>query len=88
MRVFEYRHDVSKRLSIVFSKWQGLEHDRTQKSFAEKIGVDRKALMSWLSGRTLPKAEQIFRICLLCQCSADWLLGLSSNENEWKENDK
>lgn len=79
---FEYRYNVSKRLSIVFSKWQELDYDRTQEVFANEVGVERKTVMKWLSGETLPKAEQIYQICLLCQCSADWLLGLSSNEND------
>lgn len=78
---FEYRYNVSKRLSIVFSKWQRLDYDRTQEVFANEVGVARNALSRWLSGKTVPNAEQVHQICLLCHCSADWLLGLS-NENE------
>ena len=47
---FEYRYNVSKRLSIVFSKWQGLDYDRTQEVFAKKVGVARNALSRWLLG--------------------------------------
>lgn len=77
---FEYRYNFSKRLSIVFLEWQGLDYDRTQEVFAEEVGVKRQALYRWLSGKRVPNAEQIHQICLLCHCSADWLLGLNEHE--------
>lgn len=82
MRVFEYRAEVSQRLSIIFAEWQGYDKYRTQERFSKLLNIERKALMHWLSGDTLPKAEQIYQICKMCNCSADWLLGLSSEREK------
>lgn len=81
MKVLNYRYQVAERLNLIFGEWQSCARnrsERTQKDFSKLLNIERKALMNWLRGDTLPKAEQIYQICKLCNCSADWLLGLSN----------
>lgn len=82
MLIYGYRYKVSKRLSIIFGEWQGYDRDRTQKRFGELLGVTRGSVVRWLRGDSLPKLEQIYQICLMCNCSADWLLGLTTEREE------
>lgn len=50
-----------------------------QTEIAEKIGVERKALNSYMNGRSQPNALGIARMAVLFNVSADWLLGLTSD---------
>jgi len=53
-----------------------------QSDFARKIGVDRSTLSQLLSGpdSRLPRADTIAAIAINNQVSADWLLGLSQED--------
>ena len=49
--------------------------------FAEKIGLSRKNLGFYLNGDRIPDALTLRQICEKCSVSADWLLGLSLEQN-------
>ena len=53
-----------------------------QSSFARAVGLDRSTLAQLLSasGPRLPRAETLAAIATACAVSADWLLGLSQQE--------
>ena len=41
---------------------------------------DRKAVVHWRNGQTVPDAVSVRQMCLLFGVSADWLLGLDDAE--------
>ena len=47
-------------------------------AFADELKMSRQAVSFYLSGdRKLPDGPSLLNICKRCNCSADWLLGLS-----------
>lgn len=48
----------------------------TQKQAAEELGVSNKTLNSWETGRSMPKADAIKRICEVYGVSYDNLIFL------------
>lgn len=73
----EFRDEVSLRLRIAFLGWKHDEENRTQQAFSKLIGVKKRTLWSWLTGKTLPNMEQLHDICDICNCSAEWILCLT-----------
>lgn len=55
--------------------------DRTHDQFAREAGICRPTLTLYLSGKRVPSAETLYRICKAAGCSADWLLGLEEFDN-------
>ena len=49
---------------------------------AEGAGVAASTVISWEQGRRSPNSDQLARLCLAIGCSADYLLGLHSAEDE------
>ncbi|MBC6439773.1 MAG: helix-turn-helix transcriptional regulator [Rhodospirillales bacterium] len=80
MRPYD-RRDATRvfreRLMAVIKRQGG-----SQAAFARQIGVDRSTLSQLLSTREdrLPRADTVAAIAQTCQVSADWLLGLSQQE--------
>lgn len=49
----------------------------TQRSFAQRIGLTQPTVALYESGKRTPDIETLGRICRVCGCSADWLVGIS-----------
>ncbi len=49
----------------------------TQQRLAEQLGVSHDAVKSWEKGEYLPTLPHLLEICILLNCDADYLLGLS-----------
>ena len=56
------------------------ENNLNQKSFAEEINVSQSQVSDWTSGKSKPSFDAIRDICLRFNISADYLMGLKSNE--------
>ncbi len=52
---------------------------KSQDVFAGEIGISRGALSYYENGEREPDAEIIYKICELCNVSADYLLGFTDN---------
>lgn len=50
---------------------------RTQAEFADFLGIARPTVGFYENGDRLPDAAVLKKICERCNCSCDWLLGLS-----------
>lgn len=61
---------LSERLNI-------LKGNMTTVDFAKKCGICRATAGFYLDGVREPSANNIEKICKRCDCSADWLLGLT-----------
>ncbi|MBQ8885519.1 MAG: helix-turn-helix transcriptional regulator [Clostridia bacterium] len=48
----------------------------TQKQIAEKLGISEGNISNWKKGLNLPSVETLYRLCILLETSADYLLGL------------
>lgn len=46
----------------------------TQKTVADKLGVDQSTVCLWEAGRTCPRAETLVRVAALYGCLVDDLL--------------
>ena len=54
------------------------QEGETQTQFAERISLSRSTIALYESGQLSPDIETLARICRVCQCSADWLIGLAN----------
>ncbi len=54
----------------------------TQQKLADALGVKRQTVSLYISGQSMPDAEQLRNIALFFGVSADWLLGLSEFETQ------
>ena len=46
-------------------------------AFAKKLGISQQTADCYINGKRKPSLDFIYRVCGVCNCSADWLLGLS-----------
>ena len=56
------------------------DHGDTQQSLAQKLNVSLYAVRCWEQDRSAPSHEILVKICRLYQVSADYLLGLSDED--------
>lgn len=54
-----------------------LKGSMTSVAFAKKCGICRATAGFYLDGVREPSVNNIEKICKRCDCSADWLLGLT-----------
>lgn len=50
----------------------------SQKTLAEAVGVDKRAVIFWEQEVNEPKASYVKNLALYFGCSADYLLGISN----------
>lgn len=48
---------------------------KSQDSFAEKFGLERRTIGKWELGTAVPSFEDVIRLCELLECNIDYLLG-------------
>ncbi len=53
----------------------------TQLQMAERVPVSRTGYSSWEQGKSKPDLEDLFKLCVFFNVSADFLLGLSDVAN-------
>jgi transcriptional regulator with XRE-family HTH domain len=47
-------------------------------AFAKKLGISQQTADCYINGKRKPSIDFLYRICIVCNCSADWLLGLTA----------
>ena len=62
-----------------FAKLRG---KRTQKEFADYLGIARPTVGFYENGDRIPDAAALKKICSVCGVTSDYLLGLSDYENQ------
>lgn len=69
--------EISMR--VIFGKrFRSLRmNGETQSQFAERFGLTRSTVAAYEAGRAIPPIVTLSRICRLCRCSMDWLIGLA-----------
>lgn len=68
---------MCKKFSVTISRMKSLQGNMSVAAFARYIGIPQKTLDSCIKGERKPSVEIVMHICARCDCSADWLLGLS-----------
>lgn len=68
---------ATSRVPEFQARFRELRGEVTQEQFAKKIGVSRPTIGLYESGARIPDAEILRDICLKCNVSSDWLLGIS-----------
>ncbi|MBQ3505377.1 MAG: helix-turn-helix transcriptional regulator [Clostridia bacterium] len=51
----------------------------TQKEIANELGITESNLTNWKKGENVPSLETFYRLCILLEVSADYLLGIADN---------
>ncbi len=51
----------------------------TQKQLAEELEIDNSNITKWKTGEYYPSLEVFYKLCLILDVSADYLLGLTDN---------
>lgn len=54
-------------------------------AFARHLGMNQKTVDLYVKGERKPSVELVLSVCERCSCTADWLLGLSSTNEEGLE---
>lgn len=52
------------------------ESKYTQKEIAKKLNITESNITNWKKGENLPSVEILYKLCVLLEESADYLLGL------------
>ena len=50
--------------------------------FARFLGMNQKSLDNYVKGQCKPSVELVVTVCIKCDVSADWLLGLKIKHGE------
>ena len=51
-------------------------------AFAKRLGISQQTVDCYINGKRKPSLDFIYRVCSVCGCSADELLGLPSIAGE------
>lgn len=54
----------------------------SQAALAIKCECTCRTIQAWERGDSLPGCEAVFLLCIALNCSADWLLGLATYQDE------
>ena len=65
----------------VASRLKTLRGAKTQAEMAEILGIAQQGWARYEAGKVMPGAEVIHQICVKLHKSADYILGLTDNEN-------
>ena len=65
----------------VSGRLRSLRGGRTQADMAEILGIAQQGWARYETGKVVPGAEVIHQICVKLHVSADYILGLSDDEN-------
>ena len=65
--------NFSKRLKETL-KWK----EMSQTKFAKLLGIEKSNITNWIKGKSAPNLELFYRICLILNESADYLLGIDN----------
>ena len=66
-------------MSILSERLRELRGTQSQAEMAAPLGIKYQHWAKYERGESAPGAEMLANICRVHACSADWLLGLSSN---------
>ncbi len=61
------------------------EHGYSQEELGEKLGVSRQAISKWELGESSPDTDNLIALAKLYDCSIDYLLGFSKDEQSSSE---
>lgn len=64
-----------------------IENDLTVKDVCDALGRELVTVYDWLSGKHTPRADDMFKLSNLFNCSIDYLLGRTENYEEIKQKD-
>lgn len=51
-------------------------------AFAKKLGISQQTADCYINGKRKPSLDFLYRVCSVCGCSADELLGLPALESD------
>ena len=60
----------------VISRVKSLMNGDSVYAFAKKLGISQQTTDCYINGKRKPSLDFIHRVCVVCNCSSDWLLGL------------
>ena len=81
---FKSPHDVDSMKRSLRDKLGELRRNagyKTQDSFAQALDVSLETVRNWEQGKTLPEYNALLQICLLLDCSIDYLFGIIPEQN-------
>ena len=59
-----------------------LKHHLTQAEFAKRLSVEKMAISKWECGYSMPRLPMVRVICNTFSVSADWLLGITQEDED------
>lgn len=69
----EYKNNIAEGIERI----EKYKCCKTQDSFAEELGLERRAISRWETGKSLPNIKNLKKICNLLDCNVDYLFGFS-----------
>lgn len=68
-------HSYQENRNDSSSKYQKYSYCKSQEGLAEKIDVERRTIIRWESGKSIPSIKELILLCDALDCSVDYLLG-------------
>lgn len=68
------------RLPSLRIRLRELQGSMSTTDFAKKLDLSRQTVGFYLNGERIPDSETLIKICTRCNVSADWLLGIETEE--------
>lgn len=72
-RWIEYKENYGEEIDRI----KKYECCKTQDTFAAKLGLERRAISGWETGKSLPNTKNLKKLCDILDCSVDYLFGFS-----------
>ena len=69
-------------LEDVVSRVKDAMNGESVYAFAKRLGISQQTVDCYLNGKRKPSLNFIYRVCSVCGCSADGLLGLPTVSGE------
>lgn len=69
----------------VVERARSLQQGATTVDFAAKLGMTQQTVDLYLKGSRKPSLEFVYKLCCAFDVSADWLLGLSTTNEEGRD---
>ena len=66
----------------VISRVKSVMNGDSVYAFAKKLGISQQTADCYINGKRKPSIDFLYRICIVCNCSSDWLLGLTPEPSQ------
>ena len=76
---------LTRIMNQIADRLRQLRGEQTQAEFARQLNMQRPQLANYETGKNVPSADFVYKVCEQTGASADWLLGLKDRNDTPKQ---